>query len=127
MPEFGFVGPSYSSASIYQDDQECINWRPEIDPLKEPGSRGVVALYPTPVVTSLVAFQNQAPVRGLRAVSGGNQLIAVCGQYVYAMTATLVPTMIGQLLTSTGQVGMTDNGIYAYIVDGVYRVFLENF
>jgi len=121
MPEFGFVGPSYSSASIYQDDQECINWRPEIDPLKEPGSRGVVALYPTPGLTSLVAFQNQAPVRGLRAVSGGNQLIAVCGQYVYAMTATLVPTMIGQLLTSTGQVGITDNGIYAYIVDGVYR------
>ena len=121
MPEFGFVGPSYSSASIYQDDQECINWRPEIDPLKEPGSRGVVALYPTPGLTSLVAFQNQAPVRGLRAVSGGNQLIAVCGQYVYAMTSTLVPTMIGQLLTSTGQVGITDNGIYAYIVDGVYR------
>jgi hypothetical protein len=121
MPEFGFVGPSYSSASIYQDDQECINWRPEIDPLKQPGTRGVVALYPTPGLTSLVAFQNQAPVRGLRAVSGGNQLIAVCGQYVYAMTASLVPTLIGQLLTSTGQVGITDNGIYAYIVDGVYR------
>jgi len=121
MAEFGFVGPSYTSASIYQDDQECINWRPEVDPLKQPGSRGVVALYPTPGLTSLLTFQNQAPVRGLRAVSGGQQLIAVCGQYVYSMTSSLVPTIVGQLLTTTGQVGITDNGISVYIVDGVYR------
>jgi len=121
MAEFGFVGPSYTSASIYQDDQECINWRPEVDPLKQPGSRGVVALYPTPGLTSLLTFQNQAPVRGLRAVSGGQQLIAVCGQYVYSITSNLVPTIVGQLLTTTGQVGITDNGISVYIVDGVYR------
>jgi len=121
MAEFGFVGPSYTSASIYQDDQECINWRPEVDPLKQPGSRGVVALYPTPGLTSLLTFQNQAPVRGLRTVSGGQQLIAVCGQYVYSMTSSLIPTIVGQLLTTTGQVGITDNGISVYIVDGVYR------
>ena len=54
MADFGFVGPSYEAPSIYQDSQECINWRPEIDPLKSPASatsaasRGIVALYPTP-------------------------------------------------------------------------------
>ena len=41
MPDFGFVGPSYEAPSIYQDAQECINFRPEIDALKQPGQRGV--------------------------------------------------------------------------------------
>jgi len=47
MADFGFVGSAYEAPSIYQDAQECINFRPEIDPTKPPGSRGVVALYPT--------------------------------------------------------------------------------
>ena len=63
MADFGFVGPAYEAPSIYQDSQQCINFRPEIDPLKQPGSRGVVALYPTPGLTTVVSFQNQAPVR----------------------------------------------------------------
>ena len=54
MSDFGFVGPSYEAASIYQEAQECINFYPEIDPLKPPGSRGVVALYPTPGLTSIL-------------------------------------------------------------------------
>jgi hypothetical protein len=53
MADFGFVGPSYEAPSIYQDAQECINFVPEIDPLKQQGERGVVALYPTPGLTAL--------------------------------------------------------------------------
>jgi hypothetical protein len=121
MPDFGFVGPSYEAPSIYQDAQECINFFPEIDPLKQPGDRGVVALYPTPGLTSLVLFQNQQEVRGLRTLSGGDILVAVCGQYVYALTSTFNTTIVGQLNTTTGIVGITDNGVNAYIVDGTYR------
>lgn len=121
MPEFGFVGPSYSAPSIYQDDQETINFRPEIDPLKQPGSRGVVALYPTPGLTTVVTFQNQAQVRGLRTLSGGTQMVAVVGQYVYSLTSNLVPTIIGQLTTSSGRVGISDNGLNVYITDGQNR------
>ena len=119
--DFGFVGPSYEAPSIYQDAQECINFRPEVDPLKQQGERGVVALYPTPGLTSLVLFQNQQEVRGLRTLSGGDVLLAVCGPYVYALTSTYTTTMVGQLTTSTGIVGITDNGVNAYIVDGQNR------
>jgi hypothetical protein len=84
MPDFGFVGPSYEAPSIYQDAQECINFFPEIDPLKQAGDRGVVALYPTPGLTVKAVLPNQQEVRGLHTVSGGEQLIAVCGPYVYA-------------------------------------------
>ena len=121
MPDFGFVGPSYEAPSIYQDAQECINFVPEIDPLKQQGERGVVALYPTPGLTSLVLFQNQQEIRGMRTLSGGDILVAVCGPYVYALTSTYTTTMVGQLNTSTGIVGITDNGVNVYIVDGQNR------
>jgi hypothetical protein len=121
MPDFGFVGPSYEAPSIYQDAQECINFFPEIDPLKQPGERGVVALYPTPGLTIKAVLPNLQEVRGLRTLSGGEQMIAVCGPYVYVLTANLVPAVVGFLNSSSGKVGITDNGINAYIVDGAYR------
>ena len=121
MPDFGFVGPSYEAPSIYQDAQECINFRPEIDALKQPGQRGVVSLYPTPGLTLKALLTAQAEVRGLRTVSGGEYMVAVCGASVYVITSNLTASIIGQLNTSTGIVGITDNGQSVYIVDGAYR------
>jgi hypothetical protein len=121
MADFGFVGSAYEAPSIYQDAQECINFRPEIDPTKAQGSRGVVALYPTPGLTNVVTLQTAQAVRGMRAVSGQDYLVAVCGPYVYVMGTNFTATIIGQLNTSTGQVGITDNGINVYIVDGSNR------
>jgi len=121
MPEFGFVGPSYEAPSIYQDAQECINFFPEIDPLKQPGTRGVVALYPTPGLTVKAVMPNLQEVRGMHTVSGGTQMVAVCGPYVYVLTADLVPSVVGVLNSNDGIVRITDNGINVYIVDGAYR------
>ena len=121
MADFGFVGSAYEAPSIYQDAQECINFRPEIDPTKPPGSRGVVALYPTPGLTNVVTLQTAQTVRGMRAISGQDYLVAVCGPYVYVMGSDFTATIIGQLNTSTGQVGITDNGLNVYIVDGTNR------
>jgi hypothetical protein len=106
---------------LYQDAQECINWFPEVDPTKAQGSRGVVALYPTPGLTSVVALSPQAEVRGMRTVSGGQYMVAVCGSYVYIINSTFTPTIVGQLNSSTGRVGISDNGLNIYIVDGSYR------
>ena len=119
--DFGLVGPSYSAPSIYQDDQETINFFPEVDPLKQAGERGVFALYPTPGLTLKALLPNLQEVRGLRTVSGGAQMVAVCGPYVYAFTSNLVPSVIGLLNSSSGRVSITDNGINVYIVDGAYR------
>ena len=121
MPDFGFVGAAYQAPSIYQDDQECINFYPEIDPTKPQGSRGVVALYPTPGLVSKVQL-NVAEVRGMRALSGGQYLIAVCGASVWLIDKNFNQTLIGQVGTSAGQIAITDNqmsgtGLTAYIVD----------
>ncbi len=121
MSDFGFVGPSYEAVSIYQEAQECINFFPEIDPLKQPGSRGVVALYPTPGLTLQTVLSNAQEVRGMRTLSGGSQMVVVCGPYVYVLTSNLSASVVGVLSTSSGRVGISDNGINAYIVDGVSR------
>jgi len=121
MPDFGFVGPSYEAPSIYQDAQECINFRPEIDPLKQPGMNGVVALYPTPGLTNKVTLFNTNEIRGMRNVSGGEYMVAVCGQYVYVLNSAFTPTLIGTLNSATGIVGITDNSLNIYIVDGSNR------
>jgi hypothetical protein len=120
MPDFGFVGPSYEAPSIYQDAQECINFRPEIDPLKQPGQNGVVALYPTPGLTAKLILDT-GEVRGMRTVSGGQYMVAVCGADVYVVDSAFTAAHIGRLNTSTGIVGITDNGLNVYIVDGSYR------
>jgi len=119
--DFGLVGPSYAAPSIYQDDQECINFFPEVDPLKQAGERGVFALYPTAGLTLKALLPNLQEVRGLRTVSGGAQMVAVCGPYVYVLTSNLVPSVVGILNSSSGRVSITDNGINVYIVDGAYR------
>ena len=121
MADFGFVGPSYPATSIYQDSNECINFLPEVDPLKQAGDRGVVALYPTPGLTIKAILPNQQEVRGMRTLSGGALMLVVCGAYVYVFNDELTPTMIGEMNTNTGRVTISDNGINAYIVDGTYR------
>lgn len=121
MPDFGFVGASYTAQSIYQDASECINFIPEVDPTLPQGSRGVIALYPTPGLTTQVVLPAGAEIRGMRTLSGGNQMIAVCGAYVYLLSSTLSPQIVGILNSNSGRVGITDNGLYCYIVDGTYR------
>lgn len=121
MADFGFIGPSYTAPSIYQDAQELINWFAEVDPNKQAGERGVVALYPTPGLTTQVALPAAQEVRGMRTVSGGLQMVAVCGPYVYLVSQSLSANIIGILNSTSGRVGITDNGVNVYIVDGAYR------
>jgi hypothetical protein len=128
MPDFGFVGAAYEAPSIYQDAQECINFYPEIDPTKPQGDRGIMALYPTPGLETVVILPNQEEVRGIRTLSGGTQVVTVCGDFVYVMEDDYTPKMIGQMNTATGLVGIVDNGVNVYIVDETYRYcwFISN-
>lgn len=126
MPDFGFVGTSYEAPSIYQDAQECINFYAEPDPTKAPGSRGIVALYPSPGLQLQVQLPVEAPIRAMRALSGSQWLIAVAGNNVYSIDRAFTATLIGKLATSAGLVTLTDNvmtteGLTCYIVDGVNR------
>jgi hypothetical protein len=128
MPDFGFVGAAYEAPSIYQNAQECINFYPEIDPTKGQGERGVMALYPTPGLETVAILPNQEEVRGIRTLSGGQQVVVVCGDFVYVMESDYAPKMIGRMNTGTGLVSIVDNGVNCYIVDGNnrYAWFISN-
>lgn len=114
--DFGFVGPAYTAPSIYQDDQELINWYLERDPLKADGDRGQYAMYPTPGLT-LKCTPAVGEVRAMRSVLGGTVLLAIVGNTLYSITSAYAATAVGTLTTSTGPLNITDNGTAAYFCD----------
>lgn len=120
MPDFGFVGQSYVAASIYQNDDETINWFPEIS--AERKERGVIALYPAPGTVVRLTLP-KAPVRGFRPIPGGQMMLAVGGDTLYAVTPGYVATAVGALLTNSGLVSISDNGVSAYLCDGFNRYY----
>jgi len=126
MPDFGFVGDAYTAPSIYQDDQELINWFVEDDPRKEgktpfgPADRGDFTLYPTPGLLTRCQLTT-GPVRGLWTVTGGIYLIAVSVDTVYKIDTHFNAVIIGTLSSTAGPVSISDNGIAVYIVDGANR------
>ena len=129
MSDFFFVGSAYEAQSIYQDAQTCVNWYPEIDPVKNSGSRqmgvagdrGVVALYPTPGLSLTTTLDNIAEVRGMHPLPGGSTAIIVSGSIVYMVNAPFTPTRIGTLLSTQGSLSITDNGYAAFLADGANR------
>ena len=130
MPEFGFIGTSYTAPSIYQDDSECINFFAEIDPTKQPGERGIVALYPTPGLVTKTTLPAASAVRGMFTMTGGEYFVTVSANKVYKVNQAMVATEIGTLSTSSGYVSISDNqttsGLVAYMADGVNR-YVYNF
>jgi len=129
MADFGFVGPSYEAPSIYQDDQECINFYLEIDPNKGQGTRGATALYPTPGLVTVAQLPG-SEVRAMQPLFGTNPfiMIAVCDSGVYKIDLSYTVTQIGTLSTTSGNCQISYNrdpqdGIFAYIVDGPNRYF----
>jgi Phage stabilisation protein. len=128
--DFYFVGRagSYTAQSPYQDDQECINWYPEIDPAKNPGDpmlnispmRGVVALYPTPGM-SFAAQLTAGEVRALHVLPGRTEMLAISANVLWLVSLNFTLINLGTISTNTGQISITDNGLEAMIFDGANR------
>lgn len=125
MPDFGFVGACYQTASITQDDQECINWYPEIDPAKGEGERGVVALYPTPGFFAKINVFSQVPIRAMWVIPGGQYMYMVAGSKVWKINSSMLGSIVGTLATTSGNCSMTDNGTSLYLCDGGSRYSVD--
>lgn len=117
----GFIGPAYQAPSIYQDAQELINWYPEVDPTKESGERGVIALYPTDGLSLIAELPAASEVRGLWVLPGAASMIAVSGSIVYLIDSSFGYSQVGTLASFSGQVSICDNGIEAMLADGINR------
>lgn len=123
MADFGFIGDAYTTASIYENGQELINWYCQIDERKQPGERGQIVLYPTPGLVLKKENSFQAPVRALYTASGLVNMFSVIGSSVYVYDTSYNQTLVGTLPSSAGPVSISDNGVSVYFVDGSNRYY----
>lgn len=119
--DIGFCGPAYEARSIYQNDQELMNWYCEIDQTKQPGERGRVTLYPCPGMRIKASSIITAEVRGLWVAPGGTTMFAVVANQLAAFATDFIAPVVGLLGTHSGPVSMTDNGASLYLCDGPNR------
>lgn len=109
MPEFQLLPAASPSRSIVASAQRLINLYPEAD------GTGQVTLYGTPGLELLVELPTK-PVRAMHVANGA--IYVVSGDTIYTLSPTGGYAAIGTVSTSSGPVGMADNGIQVMVMDG---------
>lgn len=114
-----FIGPSYRLRSINRDAQRCINWFPVKSELQT--SKNIDGLQGTP---GKLVFANpdNGEIRGEWQTLG--RAFVVSGNKLYEIDEDGNDTELGTLNTTSGRVGMCDNGQQLVIVDGDYGYIL---
>ena len=115
MPQIGFLGPTYTSRSLNFDAQRTVNLYPEVNETRQ--GKSVAAFFGTP---GLLLWQTLPGVDAVRALhtTGSNRVFAVRGAGVYEVFANATNQYRGSLMTTSGPVGIADNGIQLVFVDG---------
>lgn len=116
----GFVGGAYQMRSITTDCQRCVNLYVDLDEMGTAKEGEIGALLGTPG-TKLLLSLPKSPIRGLWAARNYERFFAVAGNGFYELIksgSNWSYVQLGELLTSTGYVGISDNGIEICIVDG---------
>jgi hypothetical protein len=126
----GFIGPDNQMRSQRYDCQATINFYLEASPYGDAKEQEAFVMIGTPGL-ELQQTIGTGPIRALYVPSNNYALmIIVSGSEVYTMTYsagnTSSITKIGNLLTSTGLVSISDNGLSAFIVDGSYGYYIAN-
>lgn len=119
----GFIGPSYQVASVEIDCQRSINLYPQLDEAQTGKDGEVMALIGTPGL-GLLSNIGSGPMRGAYFTTTG-LLYVVSGNQLYSVSSLWVATLIGTLQTSSGQVGMVDDGFYLVVVDGANGYYVD--
>ena len=125
IPFDGFIGPSYQSRSSVYDCQDTINMYLEIDETGL-GKNGQKAIFiGTPGLRNITTLSDQ-PIRAVYSVSNQTRMFIIAGSTVYTTTDLLTFTQLsGSLLTSTGNIVVSDNGNQVVFVDGQYGYYID--
>lgn len=110
----GVVGGSSQEASLPFNAERTVNLYAVLDQEgKEPAS-----LYSRPG-NALFATVGSGPGRGGFFVNSNSRAFVVSGSELYEITSAGVGTLRGNLLTSSGDITIADNGLQLAICDGV--------
>lgn len=111
--EIPFLGGAYEGRSKNINAQQSINIFPVLD---NQGGKEVLAMYGTPGAVEFCDTGESGAVRGMHVM--GDYLYAVVNAKVFEITEAGVATELGEITTSSGHVGMANNGTQLLIVDG---------
>ena len=122
----GFIGPTYALASQNIEAQRTVNCYPEIDELHTAADGEIGSLVSTPG-SRLLATLGTGPIRGMYVTSDAKTFIVVSGKQVFSVKKDWTSTLVGVIGSTTGSVGIADNGKQICIVDGKggYIITLE--
>lgn len=108
-----FNGPAYETESAFVSSQICRNFYPR----SLPGATGEgMVLFGTPGLEIWVYF-GPGEIRG--SIVFGDLMYLVHSGKLYKITPAGIPTVLGNIGSSAGLVGMATNGQDLIIVDGV--------
>lgn len=110
--KIGLVGPTYQQRSLPFDAQRTINLYPVIDQQ----GKETTALYGTPGKTLFSTAGNGSVRNGFTSSNG--RAFFVSGSGLYEITSAGVSTLLGTLLTSSGNISIDENNIQLGICDG---------
>ena len=113
IPLFGL---GMASKSPYVTAKQLTNLYCEVRP---DGEKSALVAYGTPGL-SLFVDMGDTPIRGGRSMDGISLAFFVHRGTLYEVNNAGVTTARGALLTTTGRVSMSDNGVQLMIVDGTY-------
>lgn len=125
MPRVTLTGGAYEARSLIAAAQRCVNLYPEINP---PASQSPVPVthYPTPGLVGVYQFSGgAAQCRGIYFATS-NQIYAVFGTAVVAISSGGVETRLGTIAAGTSMVSMADNAVTLVLVDGTASGYTIN-
>lgn len=114
MTAIPFIGRGVSGRSKKVSAQKRTNIYLDVRP---EGDKATIVAYGTP---GLVAFADLGawPARGIWRMQSNDMLFVVAYDTLYTINRLGVATALGTLASTTGRVGMADNGFELIIVDG---------
>lgn len=117
MARVAVFGIGQLSRSPYVSAKQIINMFCEKRPA---GEKSTLVAYRTPGLVLFSDFGGTSPARGARYVETINKAYVVVSNVLYEVDTLGAFTNRGTLLTSSGRVSMSDNGVQVMIVDGTY-------
>jgi hypothetical protein len=119
MSRYPLFGTSQTGKSLHVTSQKRLNVFAEIN---REGERSSMSWYQRPGLT-LFGNLGDTPARGMTVV--GDNIYAVHRGVLYSINNAGVATAQGTLLTTSGRVGIANNGTEVMIVDGTYGYIYE--
>lgn len=120
MPEIVFAMESYQSRSLPLAAQRCLNCFLEAQPQ---GAKSQVPVFGVPGLTSFCELPTN-PIRGMWNFRG--ILYAVGGETLYRINSAGGYKKLGEGISGTGPVSMSDNGTQLVITNGVAGYLVDD-